>query len=107
MRNMSTNTPSVKALRAAFPELSAKQAREIKDIMRGPYRVDGKTRLERIDVILGTHGVEHIAAGFNANSPAIYYCNTGDSYGTTILKIEGERFRIGNWGDYVERGHYA
>lgn len=54
---------------------------------------------------LGTFGVEHIAAGRNAKSPAIDYLNTGDSYELTILYIRG-RFRVGCWGDIVETGNY-
>lgn len=54
---------------------------------------------------LGTFGVEHIDAGTNARSPAIDYLNTGDSYDLTLLYIRG-RFRVGCWGDIVERGNY-
>lgn len=98
-------TPSVKAIRAAFPHLKRGAASTIKRIMQGSGKVNGQTRLERIDEILGTHGVEHIPEGHNALSPAIHYCNMGDTYATTILKVNG-RFRIGCWGDIVERGSY-
>lgn len=98
--------PSVKAIQAAFSQwLREGQAQEIRAIMEGPGRVDGLSRLQRIDKILGTYGVEHIGPGRNAKSPAIHYCNTGDTYDTTILKVNG-RFRIGCWGDIVERGNY-
>jgi hypothetical protein len=69
---------------------------------------DGRCRyskLVQIDAALGTFGVEYIHAGGGAKSPAIYYCNTGDTYGTTILKVNG-RYRVGCWGDIVERGNY-
>lgn len=99
--------PSVKAIHEAFQQwITREQAQEIRVIMEGPSRGEsGRTRLERIDRILGTHGVEHTARGHNAKSPAIHYCNAGDTYATTILKVNG-RFRIGCWGDIVERGHY-
>ena len=54
---------------------------------------------------LGTFGVESIHQGSNQRSPAIDYLNTGDSYELTIMYIRG-RFRIGCWGDIVERGNY-
>jgi hypothetical protein len=54
---------------------------------------------------LGTFGVEHIYRGSNKRSPSIDYLNTGDSYELTIMYVRG-RFRIGCWGDIVERGNY-
>lgn len=80
-------------------------ARQVRVIMDGPRTVEGRTRMERIDAIIGTHGVEYIPAGRGAQSPAITYCNTGDTYGVTVLRVN-ERFRVGCWGDWVERGHY-
>lgn len=62
--------------------------------------------LEKIDAILGTHGVEFIEAGSGSRSPSITYCNTGDTYDQTVLWVNG-RFQIGCWGDIVERGNYA
>ncbi len=57
------------------------------------------------DEILGTHGIEHTPRGSNAKSPAIDYCNAGDPYVTTLLYVNGN-FRVGCWGDIVERGNY-
>jgi hypothetical protein len=54
---------------------------------------------------LGTFGVEYIPAGRGARSPEVTYLNTGDTYELTILYIRG-RFRVGCWGDIVERGNY-
>jgi hypothetical protein len=108
------NYPSVKAIYRAFSQwIDLEQAKQIRAIMEhnaSPFRADASeapigTRLQRIDKILGTSGVEYIPAGHNATSPAIYYCNAGDTYATTILKVNG-RFRIGCWGDIVERGSY-
>ena len=55
---------------------------------------------------LDTFGVEYIARGTNANSPSITYLNSGDPYTLTLLRVRG-RFRVGCWGDIVERGNYA
>lgn len=63
-------------------------------------------KLHIADEILGTYGVEHIDKGRNAKSPAIDYCNTGDPYRTTLMYIHGRGFRVGCWGDIVERGNY-
>lgn len=94
--------PSIAALTSAFGK---DKARAIRAIMLGATHVNGNTRLERIDTVLGNCGVEYIPHGHNAKSPSITYSNTGDSYGTTILKVNGV-FRIGDWGSIVERGHY-
>lgn len=96
--------PSIKAI-MQIKDVSADDARAIRAIMAGPGKVEGETRMQRIDKILLTHGVEHIGPGKGAKSPAITYCNAGDPYATTILKING-RFRVGCWGDIVERGNY-
>lgn len=61
---------------------------------------------ERQYVDCGTFGVGHIAEGSNRRSPSIEYLNTGDPYELTVLYING-RFRVGCWGDIVERGNYA
>ena len=55
---------------------------------------------------LGTFGVEFIAKGHNKRSPSITYLNTGDTYEMTILRVRGQ-FRVGCWGDIVERGNYS
>jgi len=62
-------------------------------------------RLEVIDELLGTHGVEYIPRGHNAKSPAIEYCNTGDTYASTVMYVNG-RFIVGCWGNFVEQGDY-
>jgi len=55
--------------------------------------------MEEADKLLGTCGVEAIGSA----EGALWYCNTGDTYGTTLLyDEEGERFSVGNWGSWVE-----
>lgn len=96
--------PSVKAIRQAFGQrLMRGYATRIRRIMEDSPNTPGA--LARIDNILGTHGVEYIQQGHDSKSPAILYCNAGDAYSTTIMKVNG-RFRIGCWGDIVERGSY-
>jgi hypothetical protein len=63
------------------------------------------SRIKAIDRLIGTHGVEYVPRGRTQRSPAFHYCNTGDSYAATIVKI-GDRFRVASWGDLVERGTY-
>lgn len=62
-------------------------------------------KLTAVDAILRTHGVEGIPAGHGRRSPAIDYCNAGDSYAVTVL-WSGGRYRVACWGDIVERGNY-
>ena len=52
------------------------------------------------------YGVEGVSAGHNAKSPAFDYVNQGDTYATTLLWIAGRGYRVGCWGDIVERGNY-
>ena len=62
-------------------------------------------KLHAADAMLGGYGVEFIARGRNDRSPAIDYVNVGDPYTPTLLLVNGI-FRVGAWGDIVERGHY-
>jgi hypothetical protein len=66
---------------------------------------EARQSLETIDGLIGGHGVEYIREGGGQRSPAIRYVNLGDTYDTTILYVRG-RFRVGCWGDIVERGRY-
>lgn len=63
-------------------------------------------KLDLADALLGLHGVEYINAGSNRRSPPIEYCNAGDPYEPTLMVIRGH-YRVGCWGDVVERGNYA
>ena len=96
--------PSVKTL-MQIKDVTRKDALKIREIMQGPGTVDGQTRMERIDEVLHTFGVEFIPKGHTSKSPAIAYCNSGDTYDWTVLKVNGQ-FRVGCWGDIVERGNY-
>lgn len=63
-------------------------------------------RMTLADECLKTCGVEYIPAGTGSKSPVIEYCNTGDPYASTLIFVRG-RYRVGCWGDIVERGNYA
>lgn len=74
--------------------------------MHGPRKDEhGLTRMQRIDRILGTSGIEYVQRGRNDRSPGFVYCNAGDTYATTIVKVGGH-FRITTIGDIMERGNY-
>lgn len=74
---------------------------------------DHRAHLERIDKILGTYGVEGMILDRHGNDLSgtcsesgvaldCQYCNTGDSYGLTILYVNG-KLCIGDWWSLVER----
>lgn len=63
------------------------------------------TTLNKISEMLNLCGVESIPKGNNEKSPEIVYVNSGDTYDTTVMWING-RFRIGDWGSIFERGNY-
>lgn len=54
-----------------------------------------------IDRILKTSGVEYLGE-HKRTGKRIWYCNAGDSYGTTVLFV-GEHLRVGCWADLPER----
>lgn len=99
--------PSVKTIENRLL-VTHETALKIRTVMDGPGTHEA--RLKQIDEILHTHGVEYIPAGHNRRSPAISYCNTGDTYRDTCMVLHDNwlsyRFVIGNWGSIVERGDY-
>ena len=56
--------------------------------------------LSAIDEVIETHGVESIR--LHRGGGAVHYCNSGDTYNTTVL-YQGGKLRVGNWGYYVEK----
>jgi hypothetical protein len=79
---------------------------QFRDIGGVPGGLTLEDAMESISTILGECGMEHIPEGSNRQSPEIYYVNTGDTYGTTVL-FYNDSFHIGDWGYLVERGNYA
>lgn len=94
--------PSIDTIKNGL-NVTREQARFVRQAMEA--ETSDHEIMRRIDDIIHTHGVEYIPKGHNQKSPAIDYCNTGDPYITTVLLVNG-RFRIGCWGDIVERGNY-
>lgn len=65
-------------------------------------------KLEALNEVLDTCGVEYVEAGRGRRSPAFEYLNMGDTYDTTVLYFPVRRvWRIGSWGDQVEQGRYS
>lgn len=66
-----------------------------------------EARLAACDQILGTHGVEDIGY-HNQFDYGFSYCNTGDTYATTIgYDSKNQRFLITSYGDFVENSEDA
>lgn len=62
--------------------------------------------LEAIDETLGTYGVEPLGPVDMRDGPPYEYCNTGDTYATTLIysRVDGaDNLFIGCWGDIAER----
>jgi hypothetical protein len=62
-----------------------------------------ETIMHAVDAVLGTCGTEAIW-GRSCTQPVAEYCNTGDTYASTILYdyVNGN-YRLTSWGDWVER----
>ena len=84
-----------KAIKACNPALNH----------NNPFSVEGTLRHINTLMRPGSFGVEHVREGYGSRSPEFDYINTGDSYGTTIVYINGN-FRVDTWGDIVEKGNY-
>jgi hypothetical protein len=99
------NLPSVKTLQR-IKDCGKVKAQLLRECMSKAH-LGHTAALANIDAMLGTYGVEYIPRGNNAYSVPFYYCNTGETYETTVLYFPMEnRFRVGSWGDRVERGRY-
>lgn len=60
--------------------------------------------LHAIDRALGTYGVESLGPRHTMQPPPYEYCNTGDTYATTLVyKRATDNLYIACWGDIVER----
>lgn len=107
-RNMTTTKKSA-VLEGFYRENPRAACREALALTRS---LPWKDRLEAIDKLLGTFGTEAIRGdwqnGYWGDIVAIY-CNTGDTYATTVIHVRGGcwnpqgRFLVGNWGDWVAR----
>jgi hypothetical protein len=95
------NLPSIKTLVEGL-KISKAQAAEIREAME---RNKGLSIANRI---LNGFGIETIGLPDgcfnNCQEPEvrIQYVNMGDTYNTTLLKVNGQ-YRVGDWGSIVER----
>ena len=64
-------------------------------------------RLCAINNAIDGYGVEYVPHGSNARSPGFSYINMGDTYTTTIVRIDGGRYCVTDIGSIIERGNYA
>ena len=63
-----------------------------------------ETIMRAIDVVLDTCGTEAIWGSQSCTMPVAEYCNSGDTYATTILYDYDRRcYCLTSWGDWVER----
>jgi hypothetical protein len=109
------NLPSVKTLRAVFGD-NAPQARRVLEMTRQDLLdtdaghalwsrcfgdpLTSELRLEVLDKLAGTHGVE----AFQLRSGAwVRYLNAGDTYTTTLVRMPSGRYRVTDWGTIAER----
>lgn len=106
-------------------DITEDQARQIIALIRrevSPFTVDAtakwadscyhapdpgkpETILHAIDRVLGTCGAEAIfSERYSCTQPVLEYCNTGDTYATTIAYdyVRG-KYLLTSWGDWVER----
>lgn len=91
------NAVTVKDLISTFSidETTANKVMEI--LLDGGSPED---KLEEINPLVGTFGVEGIVGEYSDRS--IYYLNTGDTYKTTIIYDDEDGFYLGNWGSWIE-----
>jgi hypothetical protein len=109
---------TVKALLANFRDLDPKVAKELVTTMNSGLTAKQVEELMGVaNTALGMHGVESIKGNPKQGtfSPGSYwghylerptvalYCNTGDTYATTLLYDTLKRkFMLTSWGDFVE-----
>jgi hypothetical protein len=80
--------------------------------LKATVKTPENDRLVATNALLGLHGVEGLRGewqnGYWGDIVAAY-CNTGDTYGVTVIQVRGEsrfdnsRFIVSSMGDFVER----
>lgn len=111
--------PSLAVLERAFPT-KGKVARELLTSEKAVRAHPAATKRERecyhpptladlrmhaLNAELEMFGVEYVRG--QGRSRSFEYLNTGDTYGTTIIRFSDGTYRVASWGDIVERGNYA
>lgn len=115
----------MKTLIEWFPEVDEKDLKTIRGLVNGDVDVDllgeelGWEYYHRnyddvskimwcIDSLMETHGVRVIHGRWHSKfyqNIQYTYCNTGDTYGPTIIyDCEESRFFLSDWGTIVEAG---
>jgi len=116
---MRNNKPSLKTLEIAFPtkgktlrrlltnEQAVREHPAAMALERQCYNPPtlAHLRMTALNAELECFGVEYVQG--QGSSRSFEYCNTGDSYGTTIIRFVDGRYRVGDWGTIVERGNYV
>ena len=119
--------PSKKRLMELM-KLSDAQATEVRDLLHGDADPDEHSSVDEwnrnayhpipymdrllcaVDEVCGTYGVETLGETQDSRfglygTPYYEYLNTGETYRTTLIfSHESKTFRLGCWGDIVERG---
>lgn len=78
------------------------------EVKRIRIAMENRKGLKVANEILGGFGIETIGLPDGCfdrcQTPdvSIYYVNMGDTYDTTLMRVNGV-YRVGNWGDIVER----
>lgn len=108
-RELNIDTDTAKRIRGLMdgsidPDTSEAVQRWVRQCFNEPSRTE--KAMCAIDEAYETHGVEAVEGpwgnGWGHNIYAVY-CNTGDTYCTTILYCnKRRRFMLTSWGDYVE-----
>lgn len=92
-------------LKAIRKEMQKAERHEYVD-SEGSVYANYQKALKAIDALLGYHGIEVLTVKARKTSCSYYYCNSGDSYGVTVLlRISGNQyqFQVGTWGDIAEK----
>ena len=114
-----TKTPSIKALKEAFPNhdiklvklllISDEEVEKYVEHYRLLYQYYYKpsTRYKRMLALnhaLDMHGVEHVG---QFGEKGFSYLNAGDAYAATLIQFDdSDAIILSSWGDVVEHGNY-
>lgn len=103
--------PSVKSL-MRIEYMTPEKAKVVRDLIHGKISGDefgfvhyyhAEKVLLAVNKIIDAHGVESVYDRRCAD-PVVRYINMGDTYDATLLyDYTTDTFRVGCWGDYVER----
>ena len=82
----------------------------LQSVWQGPTNIPRNTVedvLRLADALLRTHGVEgFVMENKDGDRVDVQYCNTGDSYGNTLVHCEpgrGDGFMLTTWADIIEQ----